>query len=303
MALRVARAFRTVRYETATLLAGLTPICLLVEEDARVYQRLSATNRSDTRANIRKQERQATIAEWQQQWDAEADTSRYTRWAHRVLPNISDWQSRKHGDVSFHLCQVLSGHGLFRDYLCRNGFTLSSDCQRCSGVPETQLLGDGSTDPVRPENLQQHLLRDAESWSRISEAAKRITAQLQQAWDDERAALAAQGNEQHVEDVADLEARTAARRADLRLRQARFSERRRQVMQDARRLYGDSSPASASSSSSSDDDDSDGRKRAHIAAGPSGRRNRANERADEATDRGLSASEEAAAVEAEVASR
>ena len=96
------------------------------------------------------------------------------------------------GDVSFHLCQVLSGHDFVRDYLCRNGFTSSPDCQWCSGVPKTaehavfecpmfaevrqQLLGEGSTDPVRPENLQQHLLRDAESWSRISEAAKRITS-------------------------------------------------------------------------------------------------------------------------------
>jgi len=129
--MRVARAFRTVRYETATLLAGLTPICLLVDEDAR------ALDCTDTRANIRKQERQATIQERQQQWDAEANTSRHTRWAHRVLPNISDWQSRKHGDVSFHLCQVLSGHGFFRDYLGRNGFTSSPDCQWCSGVPET----------------------------------------------------------------------------------------------------------------------------------------------------------------------
>ncbi|XP_061496481.1 uncharacterized protein LOC133390984 [Anopheles gambiae] len=84
--MRVARAFRTVRYETATLLAGLTPICLLVDDDARVHQRLSAANRTDTRANIRKQ---ATIQEWQQQWDAKADTSRHTRWAYRVLPNIS----------------------------------------------------------------------------------------------------------------------------------------------------------------------------------------------------------------------
>ena len=47
MALRVARAFRTVWYETATLLAGLTSICLLVEEDARVYQRLSAANEGE----------------------------------------------------------------------------------------------------------------------------------------------------------------------------------------------------------------------------------------------------------------
>ena len=88
--MRVTRAFRTVRYETATLLAGSTPICLLVDEDAQVYQRLSAANRTDTRANIRKQERHATIQEWQQQWDADANTSRHTRWAHRVLPNISN---------------------------------------------------------------------------------------------------------------------------------------------------------------------------------------------------------------------
>ena len=96
--------------------------------------------------------------------------------------------------------------------------------------------------------------------------------------------------------------RAAARHADLRLRQARFRARRRQAMQDARRLYGESSPASASSNSS-DDDDSDGRGRADNAAGPSGRRNRANQRAVKATDSGLSSAEQTAAVEAEVASR
>ncbi|XP_061519175.1 uncharacterized protein LOC133394321, partial [Anopheles gambiae] len=127
--------------------------------------------------------------------------------------------------MTFHLAQVLSGHGFFRDYLCHNGFTSSPDCQLCVGVPETaehaffecprfaavrqELLGEGGPDPVCPDTLQRHLLRDADSWSRICEAAKRITAQLQRAWDEERAALAVNVIERQDEDAAELEAQSA----------------------------------------------------------------------------------------------
>ena len=348
-AIRVARAFRTVRYETATLLAGLVPICHLINEDARVHQQLLAPDRAATREDIRATERQNTIDCWQEEWDADAlqqDASRHTRWTHRVIPSVGDWQSRKHGDMTFHLAQVLSGHGFFRDYLCHNGFTSSPDCQLCVGVPETaehaffecprfaavrqELLGEGGPDPVCPDTLQRHLLRDADSWSRICEAAKRITAQLQRAWDEERAALAVNVIERQDEDAAELEAqraevrrarnerrnanrraatarrreerraglpptppaspRTAQRRAALRERQARFRERRRN-----RRLLGMSGQAI--------NNDDDGRERADFAAGPSGMRNRAIDEENEATDGGLNAAEEAAVVEAEVASR
>ena len=157
MALRVAREFRTVRYETCHPPGWFDPHQSLVDPGVLLHQQ----------------------AKCHQPLGHEGEHPQARATGH----HRSDWQSRKHGDVPRGPGTNETTHGFFRDYLCRNGFTLSSDCQRCSGVPETaehavfecprfaevrqQLLGDGSTDPVRPETLQQHLLRDAESWRSV----------------------------------------------------------------------------------------------------------------------------------------
>uniref|UniRef100_A0AAG5DGZ9 Reverse transcriptase domain-containing protein n=1 Tax=Anopheles atroparvus TaxID=41427 RepID=A0AAG5DGZ9_ANOAO len=139
-ALRVAFAFRTVAYKTAVAIAGIVPICRLVREDARCYQRLQTEDATANREQIRNAERQATLSMWQEEWDRDAadeTASRYRVWTHRVLPDLVSWQTREHGEVNFHLCQVLSGHGFFRDYLHCMQFTSSPDCKQCPGVPET----------------------------------------------------------------------------------------------------------------------------------------------------------------------
>lgn len=213
--LKAAFAFRSVRYETAAVLAGVIPICLLVKEDARCYHRQHATadadaNEETSAAQIRLEERQATIHSWQEQWDADAaapNASRFVRWAHRVIPNIELWHSRKHGDVNFALAQILSGHGFFRDYLCRMRFTSTPECPRCSHEADTaehaffhcpafaavrhRLLNGSGIENLSPENLASHLLRDQRSWSTITELAAIITSTLQRQWNEERANLAA----------------------------------------------------------------------------------------------------------------
>ena len=251
-AIRVCRAFRTVRGDTAVLLAGMLPICRIIEEDSRVHHRLHQEGSVDLASVVRREERDRTMLEWQRQWDedaASADASRYTRWTHRVLPDVRTWQSRKHGDVTFHLSQVLSGHGFFRDYLCNMGFTSSPDCPWCPGAAETaehavfqcprfaavreELLGSEGPNPVTPDSLQASLLQSPERWSQICEAAKQITEVLQTDWNEERANLASQGAAQQA-DAAEEERRLAVRAARnqrrneaRRARTARLREERR----------------------------------------------------------------------------
>lgn len=239
---RVARTFRTVRYETATLLAGLTPICLLIEEDARVFERVNDPGRSITKAAIRLEERQRTITMWQSQWDAEADTSRYTRWTHRIIRDISAWQGRRHGEMTFHLAQVLSGHGFFREYLAINGFTESPDCRSCAGVPENahhaifecprfarvrmEYFGELGPNPVTPDSLQDFLMGSQDNWSSFCEAARRITTTLQRDWDTEREQRAA-SNREEAEIQQQLQREEDERR----------TEERRQLHNEANRAY------------------------------------------------------------------
>ena len=51
--------------------------------------------------------------EWQRRWNI-ADEG---RWTLRVTPCVVKWTGRRHGLVTFHLTQVLTGHSCFRSYL------------------------------------------------------------------------------------------------------------------------------------------------------------------------------------------
>ena len=41
------------------------------------------------------------------------------RWTYRLIPELTTWLNRKHGEVGFYLAQALSGHGYFNAYLRR----------------------------------------------------------------------------------------------------------------------------------------------------------------------------------------
>ena len=58
---------------------------------------------------IRKDERRRLVEKWQKRWHG--DQSR--RWTHRLIPELTTWLDKKHGQVGFHLAQALSGHGCF----------------------------------------------------------------------------------------------------------------------------------------------------------------------------------------------
>ena len=74
-AIDVVRTFRTVRFETAVLLAGLLPICLAIKENTRVHSRCGTSINNA----IRREERQRSREEWQATWDANAANERASR--------------------------------------------------------------------------------------------------------------------------------------------------------------------------------------------------------------------------------
>lgn len=238
----VARTFTTVRYEVATVLASTIPICLLIGEDARCYQRRQTTNL--TRQQVHQEERATTMGQWQVSWDELQNTSRFTRWTYRVIPDIAAWKNRQHGEMTFHLAQLLSGHGFFHDYLNAMHISPSSDCARCPGVAETaehaffqcprfadvrqELLEESDVPVVTPESMTSYMLSSSERWSKVCEAAKIITTALQQDWYVERATS------------ADIQMAAAAQRTDeahdrtVRERRERRNELRRERTRERR---------------------------------------------------------------------
>ncbi|KAH8245664.1 hypothetical protein KR032_004909, partial [Drosophila birchii] len=94
---------------------------------------LTRADPGSTSREARRAARSRSITRWQAMWDS----STKGRWTHRLIPDISSWVSRRHGEVDFYLTQVLSGHGCFRSHLKRFGHDEEDNCPACcAGVVE-----------------------------------------------------------------------------------------------------------------------------------------------------------------------
>lgn len=93
--LRVTCCYRTTSYEAAAVISGIPPLSLLAEERRQVYK---GYNKNEARDQV--------MRKWQIEWDEGTKG----RWTHRIISNIEPWFGRKHGEVTFHLSQALTGH-------------------------------------------------------------------------------------------------------------------------------------------------------------------------------------------------
>lgn len=121
--LRACRAFRTVSTEAIMVICGSIPVDLLAEERAKLYHNFEPTERKNQKANARN----ATMDLWQARWDAAA----VGRWTHTLIPDVATWIGRKAGAPSYHLTQILTGHGSFGSFLHRIGRKDSAECAYC----------------------------------------------------------------------------------------------------------------------------------------------------------------------------
>ncbi|XP_025161736.1 uncharacterized protein LOC112590158 [Harpegnathos saltator] len=119
--MRAIRGYATVSYLAATTLAGSPPVEFLAEERFLLYWRIKELRRKGeglTVRDLRALKAQA-CARSLDKWSAEvADPRRFGRWtAEAVRPCLSEMVGRRGRGLSFHLVQVLTGHGCF-EYTC-----------------------------------------------------------------------------------------------------------------------------------------------------------------------------------------
>ena len=132
-ALRVARAFHTVSDIALSVIAGLPPLALLATERAIKYREGRHTEEDNvSQGRCHGQLSSRASKEWQRRWDLAEES----RWTHRVIPDVEKWIGRRHGFVTYHLTQVLTGHGCFRSYLHRIRMYHSAQCPVCPGINE-----------------------------------------------------------------------------------------------------------------------------------------------------------------------
>ncbi|CAB0041810.1 unnamed protein product [Trichogramma brassicae] len=151
-------------HEATYVLASIPPLALLADERTRLYHR-----RHDDAG--RDDERQETLRRWQVKWEQ----STKGRWTHRLIPHIKGWVERRHGEMSYHLTQLLTGHGYFKHHSQRYDNNASARCPVCPDATEnvehvffhcTRFEREREeaqmrlSERIEPENIVRFMLRD-----------------------------------------------------------------------------------------------------------------------------------------------
>jgi len=157
-AIRAIAAYRTVSFEAATLLSRMPPWLLEISLRNRVYLRVTELKRLGTldpeEVSRIKEEESVLLA---RQW--EILLSRPSAWGRKtitaILPHLKRWLERRHGQVTYHAAQMLTGHGSF---LWRIGRREAPACFHCQC--EDDSLEHTWFECPAWENARLRLIRD-----------------------------------------------------------------------------------------------------------------------------------------------
>jgi len=125
-ALRVARCYRTVSDMAALVLAKMPPAPLLA-----VSKKFMAKAKKSGNAISKAEADREVVRQWQALWD----TTKKAAWTRRLIPDVRRWWHDGPRTVSFHMAQVLTGHGCFQRYLFSRARAHSPACVHCQ-APE-----------------------------------------------------------------------------------------------------------------------------------------------------------------------
>lgn len=125
---RVIRGYCTIGFDAACVLAATPPWELEAKMLADLYHLKSEAEIQTELPEIRREKEKRVIVEWVEQLSS---ASYGLRVIEAVRPILKKWVRRKYGSLTYHMVQVLSGHGCFGTYLHRIGREESSACAQC----------------------------------------------------------------------------------------------------------------------------------------------------------------------------
>jgi len=171
--------------EAVCLLARTPPIDLLAEERAEVYRGKKKTKTQRAIQRVKQDARCALL----QKWKDRLTNSSKGEWTRALVRDLEQWMSRKHGQLNFHLTQVLSGHGCFDQYLFKMRIREDPQCSHSSNGQNdgpqhtlfecvawenernqliTSLALIGVHEPIVQENLVSIMLMSQQAWDLVS---------------------------------------------------------------------------------------------------------------------------------------
>lgn len=194
--LRVIAAYKTVAYDAAALLARIPPYHLTAEarktaygkiRELKIQKRWSKKDEKEIIGN----ENLTIMTQWETYLRDKCKAGIRTRDA--ILPVWDEWMDRKHGNLSFHLTQLLTDHGVFYKYLRRIGKANTDICPHCDdNLPDTlehtlvhckawneerKELTDKlmiATDTLTLRLMMSEMVKSKEEWSAAHTFAERV---------------------------------------------------------------------------------------------------------------------------------
>lgn len=176
VALRCARGYRTISGDAVAVIAGIPPIDLSIRMKLEIKRGADKREAYDRMMGI-----------WQERWD----TSEKGRWTYVLIPKIDPWIHRRHGETSFELCQLLSGHGSFGTYLkkinkggdrcryCDSVDDVRHTLMECSKWVNERKKLIGIIGHFEPENLVQKMLQDVGKFNAVLDFAGILKVKLE----------------------------------------------------------------------------------------------------------------------------
>lgn len=120
ISLRTASAYCTVSGDSVVVITDVAPLDITTKHRSDHYNDRRNPGNGQTREN--------PLTTWQRKWEE----SKNGRWTQTLTRDLRPWVLRKHGEINFHLTQVISGHGCFSTYLHKYAKLESAECWYCS---------------------------------------------------------------------------------------------------------------------------------------------------------------------------
>lgn len=98
------------------MITGIPPIDLIVDE------------------RVHKTGKEETLRRWQTRWEEYQGS----KWTKALIPDVETWVQRKHGQLSYHLTQALTGHGCFNNYLNAIKKVEDPTCMFCDEIDDAE---------------------------------------------------------------------------------------------------------------------------------------------------------------------
>ncbi|KAI5715842.1 hypothetical protein M8J77_023429 [Diaphorina citri] len=131
--LRQCRSYRTTSTVALQVISGTLPIEYMAEERARIYK-AKKLNNPEILPQLKDDLKRELVGKWQRKWNEETTKGQWTK---TLIRNIETWINRNHGEITYELCQFLTGHGNFGAYLKRMKIQESDRCIYCQDEEDT----------------------------------------------------------------------------------------------------------------------------------------------------------------------